>query len=110
MLDLNFAKLENGLPAYLRTPVRLTEDMEIDGQTFRAGCYLSTNRPEVIAALGYKPVRHTIAPVEEGYTYSSSWTETETEIIQVWEAVPIPDDPYEIIDVLTGETNGDQNT
>lgn len=98
---MKYAKLKNGVPVYARNPIKLEAPITVDGVEHSG--YLSTNREDVLLELGYKPVRHTTAPAEEGYTYSAKWEETETEIVQVWTGEKLPDDPYEIIDTLTGE-------
>lgn len=42
---------------------------------------------------GWKPVQFTEAPeAPEGYYYKSGWEETETKIVQTWDAKPLPDD------------------
>lgn len=49
-------------------------------------------RPEILLALGYKPIVYTPIPEEiEGYYWVSEWEETETEIVQMWVSYPIPD-------------------
>ena len=62
--------------------------------------------------LGYKPVVYTDMPTdaETGKHYESSWTETETEIIQVWnladdpvypEPEPTPEERLDKVEKLT---------
>lgn len=99
---MKYAKLKDGiLPVYVKNPIKLESPIVIDGVEHSG--YLSTNREDVLLELGYKPVIFTELEAEEGYDYNQTWTETETEIVQVWEAITIPDDPYAIIDTLTGE-------
>ena len=44
-------------------------------------------------AQGWKPLRLTEEPEPiEGYYWESGWTETETKIVQTWDAKPLPDD------------------
>ena len=52
--------------------------------------YTIYNPPaSVLLELGYKPVRFTDPPeTEEGYHAESYWTETEAEIVQMWNIVP----------------------
>ena len=45
--------------------------------------YIFTNNAAIYLANGYKPIILTDSP-SDGKSYTSSWTETETEIIQVW--------------------------
>lgn len=40
---------------------------------------------------GYKPLRYTDAPEQDGFYAEPSWTETETEIVQEWTLVPVPE-------------------
>ena len=60
--------------------------------------------PELLAELGYKPVRYTEAPeVEAGFVPVPGWTETETEIVQTWHAEPEGDiSDTEALDILMG--------
>ena len=75
-----YAKLENG---YLRSAPKT---VQWQGHT--------VNNPSTdkLVELGYKPVIYTDMPtdVETGKHYESSWTESDTEIIQTWTLV---DDP-----------------
>lgn len=51
--------------------------------------------PEMLTDAGYKPVRYTDTPeVNPGYVAIPGWTETETEIVQVWtvELAPVSED------------------
>ena len=64
-----------------------------------------TNDPSIYLANGYKPIILTDSP-SDGKNYISSWTETETEIIQVWTDQPqMDDDPIsdsEALEIITG--------
>ena len=62
--------------------------------------------PEMLTALGYKPVRYTDPPeVNPGYVAVPGWTETETEIVQVWTVEKEPDEISEerAYRIITGE-------
>lgn len=75
-----YAKLQNGM---LRsTPKTVTWN----------GCTVNNPSAEKLMELGYKPVVYTDMPENtvKGKHYESSWTETETEITQVWN---LADDP-----------------
>lgn len=65
--------------------------------------YIFTNNAAIYLANGYKPIILTDSP-SDGKSYISSWTETETEIIQVWTEQPqtdeIPDS--EALEIITG--------
>lgn len=62
-----------------------------------------TNDPLIYLANGYKPIILTGCP-SDGKSYVGSWTETETEIVQVWTEQPqtdeIPDS--EALKIITG--------
>ena len=64
-----------------------------------------TNDPSIYLANGYKPIILTDSP-SDGKSYISSWTETETEIIQVWtEQSQSDNDPIsdsEALEIITG--------
>ena len=85
MLNTNYAKLAGGYPEYLRLPIQLAEPITIGEVTHPAGAHLSTNDDAAIKELVYKPVTKTEMPTREGYYYTETWAETETEIVQGWE-------------------------
>ena len=62
-----------------------------------------TNDPSIYLANGYKPIILTDCP-SDGKSYASDWTETESEITQVWTELPqtdeIPDS--EALEIITG--------
>lgn len=64
-----------------------------------------TNDPSIYLANGYKPIILTDCP-SDGKSYVGSWTETETEITQVWtEVQQSDDDPIsdsEALEIITG--------
>lgn len=99
MVNTNYGKLVDGDIQYLRLPITLTEAMGIHP----AGAKLYTTKADTLLSFGYKPVERTEQPVQEGYTYHAGWEETDTAIVQVWTGEKNPDDPYEIIDTLTGD-------
>ena len=56
-------------------------------------------------AQGWKSVRFTDEPEPiEGYFWQSGWTETETEIVQTWTLVELPDevDDAEAFNIIFG--------
>ena len=67
--------------------------------------YIFTNNAAIYLANGYKPIILTKYP-SDGKIYASSWTETETEIIQVWTEQPqTENDPIsdsESLAIITG--------
>lgn len=75
-----YAKLQNGM--LHSAPKTVTWN----------GCTVNNPSGEKLVELGYKPVAYTDMPtdVETGKHYESSWTESDTEIIQTWTLV---DDP-----------------
>ena len=62
-----------------------------------------TNDPALLLQYGYKPIILTEYPSDGGY-YTESWTETESEIKQIWTAVEPPEDisADEALDIITG--------
>lgn len=60
---------------------------------------------ELYAERGYKPVTFTDEPeAPTGYYYESGWEETETEIVQTWALVELPDevDDAEAFSIIFG--------
>ena len=88
-----YGKLVNGELRGAPRPIR-TEN----GDVF-------TNDPALLLHYGYKPIILTEYP-SDGKSYVGSWTETETEITQVWTEQPqTDDDPIsdsEALEIITG--------
>lgn len=88
-----YGKLVNGELRGAPRPIR-TEN----GDVF-------TNDPALLLQYGYKPIILTEYP-SDGKSYINSWTETETEIKQVWTELPqTDDDPIsdsEALEIITG--------
>lgn len=95
MVNINYGKLTNTYPQYLRLPILLTEDITINGVVHPAGSWLSTDNEAAILELGYKPIIHTESPENEGYYYTEKWVETETAIVQEWEEHEQPNEATE---------------
>ena len=91
-----YGKLVNGELRGAPRPLKTA-----DGDVF-------TNDPSIYLANGYKPIILTDSP-SDGKSYTSSWTETETEIIQVWTEVPQSDNDSisdsEALEIITGGTD-----
>ncbi len=62
-----------------------------------------TNDPALLLQYGYKPIITAVYPSDGGY-YTESWTETESEIKQIWTAAEPPEDisADEALDIITG--------
>ena len=64
-----------------------------------------TNDPALLLQYGYKPIITAVYP-SDGKYYTDSWTETETEIKQVWTEQPQTDDDLisdsEALEIITG--------
>ena len=64
-----------------------------------------TNDPALLLQYGYKPIITAEYP-SDGKSYISSWTETETEIVQVWTEIQQTDDDSisdsEALEIITG--------
>ena len=74
-----FGKLVNGELRGAPRPIRTA-----DGDVF-------TNDPSIYLANGYKPIIMAEYP-SDGKSYIDSWTETETEITQIWTELPQTDE------------------
>lgn len=64
-----------------------------------------TNDPSIYFANGYKPIILTDCP-SDGKSYIGSWTETETEITQVWTEVGKQEIVDDVIAALPKWTGG----
>ena len=88
-----FGKLVNGELRGAPRPLKTA-----DGDVF-------TNDPALLLQYGYKPIIMAEYPSDGGY-YTESWTETETEITQIWTELPqTDDDPIsdsEALEIITG--------
>lgn len=64
--------------------------------------------PEMLIAEGYKPVRYADPPTEpgEGYQWSETWSETESEIVQGWVLVEVPITEEEALVRYSNELTG----
>lgn len=93
---MRYAKLINNLPTYAPNPI------------LHDGLWYGNPPAEVLEAEGYKPVTYTDPPGEpdEGYRWVETWTETDSEIVQGWEAVELPPEgdigPAEALDIILG--------
>ena len=88
-----YAKIENGELIGAPNPLKTEES------------YIFTNNAAIYLANGYKPIILTDSP-SDGKSYTSSWTETESEITQVWTEIQKSDnDPIsdsEALEIITG--------
>lgn len=77
---MKYAKLINNYPAYAPNPI------------LHDGLWYGNPPGEIYEAEEYKPVRYTEPPTEptEGYQWSETWGETDTEIVQGWVLVEVP--------------------
>lgn len=95
MINTNYGKLIDTYPQYLRLPIQLTADININGVVHPAGSWLSTDNEEAILRLGYKPIIRTESPENEGYYYTEKWTDTGAAIVQEWEEHEQPNEATE---------------
>ena len=88
-----YGKLVNGELRGAPRPIKTSE-----GDVF-------TTDPALLLQYGYKPIITAVYP-SDGKYYTDSWTETETEITQVWTEQPQTDnDPIsdsEALEIITG--------
>ena len=88
-----YGKLVDGELRGAPRPIRTA-----DGDVF-------TNDPSIYLANGYKPIILTDCP-SDGKSYIGSWTETETEITQVWTEVGKQEIVDDVIAALPKWTGG----
>lgn len=86
-----YAKIENGELRGAPRPIRTKQ-----GDVF-------TNDPAVLLKNGYKEIVTTQYP-SDGKYYVTSWSETDTQIIQVWVETDPPEDisAEEALSIITG--------
>jgi len=92
---MNYAKLIEGELVFAPNPILVDCN------------YIGNPLGEIYEGEGYKPVRYT-SPGEapDGSYWVETWAETETEIVQQWEATELPPDedidPAEALNILLG--------
>lgn len=93
---MKYAKLINSFPVYAPNPIK------------HNGLWYGNPPASVYTAEGYKPVRFTEPPTEpaEGYQWSETWSETETEIVQGWVLVEVPISEEEALVRYANELTG----
>ena len=86
-----YGKLVNGELRGAPRPIKTSE-----GDVF-------TTDPALLLQYGYKPIITSEYP-SDGKSYIDSWTETETEIAQVWTEQPQTDEisDSEALEIITG--------
>lgn len=96
---MNYAKLIDGFPVYAPNPI------------LHAGLWYGNPTGSVYEAEGYKAVRYTEQPTEpgEGYQWSETWSETDTEIVQGWELVEVPITKENALVRYSNELTGEQD-
>lgn len=92
---MRYAKLINDYPTFAPNPILV------------GGNWIGNPPGEVYEAEGYKPVRYTDpGEAPDGCYWVETWAETETEIVQQWEATELPPDedidPAEALNILLG--------
>lgn len=77
---MRYAKLINNRPSFAPNPIR------------HNGLWYGNPPGSVYEEEGYKPVHYNNPPTEprEGYQWSETWGETDTEIVQDWVLVEVP--------------------
>ena len=96
---MRYAKLINNYPVYAPNPI------------LHNGLWYGNPPGSVYEAEGYKPVVYTDPPTEptEGYQWSETWSETDTEIVQGWELVEVPITDEEALVRYANELTGEQD-
>ena len=95
MVNINYGKLIDPYPQYIRLPIQLTTDIIINGVVHPAGSWLSTDNEAAIFELGYKPIVRNEAPVKDGFYYTEKWVDTGAAIVQEWEEHEQPNEATE---------------
>ena len=75
---MKYGKITNEQLKFLKQPIHSE-----NGELF-------TNDESILFGYGYKKIVYTDPPEAEGFYPEPKWEETETEIVQVWELVPLP--------------------
>jgi len=96
---MRYAKLINNQPSFAPNPI------------LQNGLWYGNPPGSVYEAESYKPVRYTDPPTEpgEGYQWSETWSETETEIVQGWVLVEVPITDEEALVRYANELTGAQD-
>lgn len=96
---MKYAKLINSFPVYAPNPI------------LHNGLWYGNPPSSVYETEGYKPVSFTEPPTEpgEGYQWSETWSETETEIVQGWVLVEVPISEEEALVRYSNELTGAQD-
>ena len=96
---MRYAKLINSYPQYAPNPF------------LHDGLWYGNPPGSVYEDEGYKPVVYNDRPTEpgEGYQWSETWSETETEIVQGWVLVEVPITDEEALVRYSNELTGAEN-
>ena len=96
---MKYAKLINNYPSCAPNPI------------LHDGNFIGNPPGSVYEAEGYKPVRYTDPPTEpgEGYQWSETWSETDTEIVQGWVLVEVPITDEDALVRYSNELTGEQD-
>lgn len=97
---MKYAKLIDSYPQFATNPI------------LHNGLWYGNPPGSVYEAEGYKPVVYTDPPGEpgEGYQWSETWSETDTEIVQGWVLVEIPITDEEALVRYSNEITGASDT
>ena len=90
------------IPVSLKNPYALTVNIDGTEPDFKNGDVF-TNDPALLLQYGYKPIIMAEYPSDGGY-YTGAWTETESQIKQIWTATEPPEDisADEALEIITG--------
>lgn len=88
--------LVDGNVNYKKMPIILETDIMIDGINHKSGSFLYTDNDAVMLSLGYKKIVRSLPTIQDGYSYTTRWEETESEIVQVWDQYEIQDEPADM--------------
>lgn len=96
---MRYAKLIDNYPHYAPNPI------------LHNGLWYGNPPGEIYEAEGYKPVHYNAQPTEprDGYQWSETWGETDTEIVQDWVLVEVPITDEEALVRYANELTGAQD-
>ena len=101
-MNFNFAKTEDG-----KNLLFAPSEFDFNGVRYNA-----TNNEKIYNAIGYLRLERTEAPSKEGFYYTPFYVAEENVLLQKWEEheeEPEEPDFYELLDIITGESEGGED-
>ena len=101
-MNFNFAKTEDGI----------TLEFAPSEFDFGGVHYNATNSEEIYNSIGFLRLERTKAPEKEGFYYTPFYVAENNVLVQHWEEheeEPEEPDVYELLDIITGESEGGED-